>query len=117
MSRADSTPVENAVLAMKQTNPDASVSELASRIGCSIERVEEILEEYEHDRVDLETEVLEPREPAEWDDPTECPFCGASIDDGGAGFIEHVERKNDCAVAFSRWREGVSSDVEGEWVA
>ena len=115
MTRADSVPIEDAVVAMKQANPELTAPELASRIGCATERVEELLEEC--DRLELEAEVLEPRDPSAWDDPTRCPFCGEGIDDGGPGFVDHLEYKNECAVAFSRWREGVSGDVGGEWVA
>lgn len=114
MTRTDSIPFEDTVLAMKQANPELSAAELASRLGCSTERVETALRE--HDRIDLEANVLEP-DTAAWDDPTQCPFCGVSIDDGGPGFIEHVEAAGECAVAFSRWREGISGDVAGEWIA
>ena len=112
MTRADPVPIEDAVLAMKRTNQKLTAPELASRIGCATERVEEILEE--RDRLEHEAEVLEPRDPSARADPTRCPFCGEAIDDGGPGFVDHLEYKNECAVAFSRRREGVSGDVGSE---
>ena len=118
MTRADSVPgeaVEDAVLAMKQTDPELTAPELASRIGCPTERVGKLREE--HDRIELEAEVLEPRDPSPRDDPARCPFCGDPIDAGGPGSVDHIEYKTECAVAFSRWRDGVSGDVAGEWVA
>ncbi|WP_152419373.1 DUF7501 family protein [Halobiforma nitratireducens] len=111
----DAAPVEDAVLAMKQTNPELSPAELASRVDCSIDRVETILEQ----RGRLEVDPDDSLEAAdrEWDDPRRCPFCGDPIADGGPGFVDHVDETDECAVAFSRWREGIAGDVAEEWVA
>ncbi|WP_129112748.1 DUF7501 family protein [Halegenticoccus tardaugens] len=50
-----------------------------------------------------------------WNDPERCPFCGAALEDGGAGFIAHVEARPSCAERFERWRAMVASDIGGEW--
>lgn len=51
----------------------------------------------------------------DWDNPDFCPFCGAALRDGGAGFVEHVEDAPDCRERFEAWRENVAGDVGGEW--
>ncbi|WP_101294228.1 DUF7501 family protein [Halegenticoccus soli] len=50
-----------------------------------------------------------------WSDPERCPFCGAALEDGGAGFIAHIDDRPACAGRFERWRTQVASDIEGEW--
>lgn len=52
---------------------------------------------------------------AEWDDPDFCPFCGAALSDGGAGFIDHTAERPTCAERFEAWRANVVADVGGEW--
>lgn len=98
------------IVAVKQINPDLSPDRIAERVGVSTERVEETLAEY--DAMDVE-----PANPTEWDDPHRCPFCGAALADAGAGFIEHVESSESCAVSFARWRAGIAGDIRGEWIA
>ncbi|WP_336036971.1 DUF7501 family protein [Halobacterium yunchengense] len=56
-----------------------------------------------------------PRDSPEWDDPDFCPFCGAKLTDGGAGFVDHLEDAPECARRFEQWREQVVDDVGGEW--
>lgn len=51
----------------------------------------------------------------EWDRPDFCPFCGAALRDGGAGFVEHVGERETCRRRFEEWRENVADDVGGEW--
>lgn len=51
----------------------------------------------------------------DWGSPDFCPFCGARLRDGGAGFIEHVGEAPACNERFEAWRENVSGDVGGEW--
>jgi len=53
----------------------------------------------------------------DWDNPDQCPWCGAPIENGGSGFIEHIEESPDCEAAFERWRENVAEDVGAEWIA
>ncbi|GGN15325.1 DUF7501 family protein [Halarchaeum nitratireducens] len=53
----------------------------------------------------------------DWEDPERCPWCGAAVRDGGAGFIEHVEEHPDCAAAFETWRENIADDIGGEWTS
>lgn len=50
-----------------------------------------------------------------WEDPERCPFCGAGLVDGGAGFIDHIGASDDCSDAFEDWREGIVDDIGGEW--
>lgn len=63
---------------------------------------------------DLE-QLLPLDESRRWDDPERCPFCGASLPDGGAGFIDHIAVTPSCAHAFERWRDDVVDDIAGEW--
>lgn len=51
----------------------------------------------------------------DWDSPDYCPFCGAELRDGGAGFVEHVEESDPCRRRFDEWRENIAGDVGGEW--
>ena len=53
----------------------------------------------------------------DWDDPKQCPWCRATIEDGGAGFVAHIEENPDCAAAFEEWRNNVVEDVGAEWIA
>lgn len=56
-----------------------------------------------------------PRESDRWDNPDFCPFCGESLVNGGAGFMDHVYVAPDCRERFDAWREQVSEDIGGEW--
>lgn len=56
-----------------------------------------------------------PDEHSGWDDPDYCPFCGAALADGGAGFIDHVEETPDCDERFEAWLEAIRDDIDGEW--
>lgn len=56
-----------------------------------------------------------PSDSPEWDNPDFCPFCGAALRDGGAGFIEHIETTPACQERFEIWRENVADDIDGEW--
>ena len=53
----------------------------------------------------------------DWDNPDYCPFCGADLRDGGAGFVEHIEQEDHatCRDRFEEWRENVVNDIEGDW--
>jgi hypothetical protein len=55
------------------------------------------------------------RDDADWDNPDLCPFCGASLTDGGAGFMDHVDEHETCRERFEAWLENIRDDVEGEW--
>ncbi|WP_458206425.1 DUF7501 family protein [Haladaptatus sp. NG-SE-30] len=52
---------------------------------------------------------------AEWNDPQQCPFCNAALDDGGWGFIVHIRENQPCNEEFEMWREQISGDMRGEW--
>lgn len=54
-------------------------------------------------------------ENATWNDPQACPFCGESIRNGGAGFVEHADANADCKTRFDEWRANVAGDVRSEW--
>ncbi|MFB6171194.1 MAG: hypothetical protein ABEJ23_01585 [Haloarculaceae archaeon] len=56
-----------------------------------------------------------PRDSPDWDRPDFCPFCGAELADGGAGFVDHVADAPTCRERFEAWREQVGGDVGGEW--
>lgn len=56
-----------------------------------------------------------PADSPDWDNPDYCPFCGAALADGGAGFIDHVDENPECKRRFDAWRERVSDDIGGEW--
>ena len=55
------------------------------------------------------------RPPTDWDDPETCPFCHASLPDGGPGFISHIDDHPRCRRDFDQWRENVAGDIKGEW--
>jgi hypothetical protein len=55
------------------------------------------------------------RDSPDWDNPDYCPFCGAPLTDGGAGFIDHVDESPPCAERFEAWRQNVAGDVAGDW--
>ncbi|MFB6078644.1 MAG: hypothetical protein ABEJ80_06680 [Halarchaeum sp.] len=57
---------------------------------------------------------ISPKE-VDWDHPEVCPWCGADVEDGGAGFMDHIEERASCKEAFEAWRENVAGDVGGEW--
>jgi hypothetical protein len=48
-----------------------------------------------------------------WSDPRQCPFCGSDLDDGGAGFVRHVEDRPECESRFETWRRRVGGDMAG----
>jgi len=50
-----------------------------------------------------------------WDNPDFCPFCGAALADGGAGFMDHIEDADTCRERFETWRSNIAGDVGGEW--
>jgi hypothetical protein len=50
-----------------------------------------------------------------WEDPDACPFCGAALTDGGAGFVDHADANPDCLARFEEWRANVGADIGGEW--
>lgn len=56
-----------------------------------------------------------PSDSPAWDDPDYCPFCGAALTDGGAGFMDHVEDSDACADRFESWLDPVREDMDGEW--
>jgi hypothetical protein len=56
-----------------------------------------------------------PRDSPDWSDPDHCPFCGAALDDPGAGFVDHLDASPACAERFAAWREAAAGDVGGEW--
>ena len=54
-------------------------------------------------------------EDVDWEDPDVCPFCGARLPDGGAGFVDHADANPDCGARFEEWKENVAGDIGGEW--
>lgn len=52
---------------------------------------------------------------SDWGDPDYCPFCGAELTDGGAGFMDHVEAAPECNERFEAWLEAIRDDIGGEW--
>lgn len=52
-----------------------------------------------------------------WGDPEQCPFCEGDLTDGGPGFMDHISDRPDCRAGFETWRERVTRDVGGEWIA
>lgn len=56
-----------------------------------------------------------PRDSSRWDNPDLCPFCGESLVDGGAGFMEHTEESEPCRERFEAWIEQIRDDMGGEW--
>lgn len=56
-----------------------------------------------------------PRDSTNWDNPDYCAFCGVELEDGGAGFMAHVEESPECHERFEAWLENVGDDIGGEW--
>ena len=54
---------------------------------------------------------------ATWADPNVCPFCDGELTNPGVGFIDHVGENAGCAQEFDDWRENVTGDVSGGWIA
>ena len=50
-----------------------------------------------------------------WNDPNHCPFCGESLPNPGAGFVDHVDETPDCETKFTMWREQITEDISGGW--
>ncbi|MBX0295682.1 DUF7501 family protein [Haloarcula nitratireducens] len=55
------------------------------------------------------------RDSPDWENPDFCPFCGAGLTDGGAGFVDHIEDSPPCEARFESWREQIADDVGSEW--
>lgn len=108
MSDSPTPPASEAILAMQQANPELTPEEIAHRIGCSIDDVAEVLEQGE-------SVILELSGSHDWSDPDRCPFCSAELEDGGPGFMAHIDQAENCALEFTHWREGIAGDIEGEW--
>ncbi|NHN47879.1 hypothetical protein G9464_09745 [Halostella sp. JP-L12] len=101
---------ERRVLLAAAENADASPDDLAASVDdADAETVRDVL-----DRREVGEEVEAVAE-TDWDDPDRCPFCGAALADGGAGFMDHVEGNDDCRQRFGEWRDAISGDVGGEW--
>lgn len=47
--------------------------------------------------------------------PDRCPFCGAVLSDGGAGFVEYIEEAPLRTERFDAWQERIREDIGGEW--
>lgn len=50
-----------------------------------------------------------------WSGPERCPFCGASLADGGPAFMDHLGRHSACEKGFEAWRDQVTDDIAGGW--
>lgn len=50
-----------------------------------------------------------------WNDPEQCPFCGATLANPGVGFIDHIGENPDCESGFDAWRTNVAGDIRGGW--
>jgi hypothetical protein len=50
-----------------------------------------------------------------WRDPDRCPFCGDQLPSPGAGFVDHLAERSDCASEFGAWRTRVTDDIRGGW--
>lgn len=50
-----------------------------------------------------------------WNGTNTCPFCGSTLSDPGAGFIEHTKGSPDCRGAFEGWRDRIANDIHAEW--
>lgn len=50
-----------------------------------------------------------------WSKPHVCPFCESDLDDPGAGFVDHLKERDDCARGFEAWRGKVAGDMVGGW--
>jgi len=97
------------VLTKAYADPDLTPGEIAADLDVEEATVEGILEAHD------EEAVVEAAEGTDWDDPETCPFCGAHLVDGGAGFIDHIEESEPCRLGFEEWRENIAGDVGGEW--
>ena len=51
-----------------------------------------------------------------WEGNETCPFCGDTLSDPGAGFIDHTRVSPYCRGAFDIWRGRVANDIGGEWL-
>lgn len=101
---------ERTILLKAYANPELSTDDIADAVGRSTSFVEDVLDRFaEDERVNAITET-------DWDDPNRCPFCGASLPDGGPGFIDHVDTSEECAAEFAVWREQIAGDIGGEWM-
>ena len=56
-----------------------------------------------------------PRDSDAWANPDLCPFCGAALTDGGAGFMDHIEDASPCNERFQAWLEQIRDDINSEW--
>lgn len=56
-----------------------------------------------------------PRESDNWANPDLCPFCGVRLEDGGAGFMDHIDEAPGCKDRFEAWKEQIRGDMGGEW--
>lgn len=65
-----------------------------------------------NEAADIEPSVL----PQTWDNPEICPFCRTELENGGAGFIDHIETSRTCKAGFDRWRGQVADDIKGGWI-
>ena len=61
------------------------------------------------------TSQSQTQEPLDWDDPDRCPFCGAALVDGGAGFVDHIDQHSACGERFEAWRDAIAGDIGSEW--
>lgn len=50
-----------------------------------------------------------------WDGPSTCPFCGATLPNPGAGFVDHLDESLACADEFETWRDHVAGDMTAGW--
>jgi hypothetical protein len=50
-----------------------------------------------------------------WSDPSRCPYCGATLDSPGAGFVDHLDDADDCERRHGRWRDRIDDDMRGGW--
>lgn len=100
---------QRAILTVAYAEPDMTPAEIARDFGHDEATVESVL-------ADPDVEGVEEAAVAtDWDDPQQCPFCGADIPDGGPGFVDHIDDSEPCRLGFERWREGVAGDMGGEW--
>jgi hypothetical protein len=97
------------VLTKAYADPGKTPAEIAADLDVDEATVERVLETHD------EAAVVEAAEATDWDDPDACPFCGAHLVDGGAGFVDHIAESEPCRLGFEQWRENVAGDVGGEW--
>jgi hypothetical protein len=50
-----------------------------------------------------------------WNDPNDCPFCGAALPNPAEGFIDHIHDNPDCESGFENWRTQIAGDIRGGW--